>query len=186
MSLALDAASIIDAVLAETPLHIGARYAFEYRRSGLVATYRDTLSPDHRRIVADLIAERFEAAGWRYWHRYLPASDVPTSTLLIHPTDASGELAVPTGDVRPPGLGAALKGFADQFGHLDAAHEVGRSLQCSEVAAVAALLSALGRPGAAANWRAAHAESGDEHAEACGGAAAVSGDRLTPSMAVGR
>ncbi|MFB8236141.1 hypothetical protein ACFC58_06275 [Kitasatospora purpeofusca] len=180
-TIAIDAAPIIDAVLAETPLHIGRPFAFEYQRSGrLVAVYRDTLAAEHRTTVAAIVADRFQAAGWNYWHQYVPGSDVVSSTQLTQPTDASGEFTVRPHGMEPLGLGAALASFADRFGHLDAAHEVGRSLQCVEVAAVAALLSALGREGEAASWRTAHAEFDQEHAERCSSASAAPGPVVLP------
>jgi len=61
-----------------------------------------------------------------------------------------------------PTIEKATAAFLEQFSSSDLAAEVASALTCSEVDALANLLTAQGADAAAADWLAAHAENDDE------------------------
>ncbi len=168
-AVAFDAAQIVSAVLAGLPDQIGHPLAFDYRASGVIAIYRDTVSPEHRETVADILADRAKRAGWGYSHRLHKDTMTVTSTRLTHPSHLT--LAGHYAERHQGGLGAALDDFAKHLGRADPADELAGSMQCTEAAAVTGLLAALGYAAAAAHWQAVHADGASEHEDACTSAA---------------
>ncbi len=163
-ALALDAAPLIGAALAAVASEVGSPFSCRYRQDGLSVTYRASLSTEQLQTVSSIIAEKFEAAGWDYWHRYSDAGTIG-STDLTHPTDISfvGRPA----DRRPSGLGASLSDLADQFGAVSGSTEAAGALPCGASRAMADLLEALGLTSAAVDWRAAHAGGDATHDATC-------------------
>ncbi|MFJ1757601.1 hypothetical protein [Kitasatospora sp. NPDC088134] len=167
-AIALDAAPAVAAALAAVPAHIGTgKITFQYRNDGLKVSYRSTLPAQQREALAAVFAEKFAAAGWHFRHYCIPASGTAAvSTVLTHPTAASGEFDTRAVRQEVRGVAAAAAELAARFGGPEAAGRAGGSLRCGQVAAVAAMLSALGREEASA-LRAAQSGAGVEHEEGC-------------------
>ncbi|MFJ5927965.1 hypothetical protein ACIQF6_35760 [Kitasatospora sp. NPDC092948] len=166
---ALDAAPAVAAALAAVPAHIGpGKITLQYRNDGLKVSYCSTLSAQQREAMAAVFAEKFAAIGWHFRHYCIPESGTAAaSTVFTHPTVASGEFDTRALRRGVRGVAAAAEELAARFGGAESAAQAGGSLRCDQVAAVVAMLSALGHEGASA-LRSAHVGAGVGHEESCG------------------
>ncbi|MEV7776283.1 hypothetical protein [Kitasatospora sp. NPDC086791] len=156
----IEAAALVDKI--DLPVH--EPFALTPRADGVVVRYRDSLTPEQRATASSALTEAFKAAGWGYGQRLARDNRTVVATRLTHPSHLAMD---GTGWRAPLGLGLALLDFAEQFSSFDLAYEVAGSMQCSELAAVADVLGALGLSGSAANWQEAHESTEGEHTKAC-------------------
>lgn len=146
-TVALDAAPVIAAVVADLPTNRGPQVTFASYEDTVATVFDQRLTTDERDIVLTTVTRYFDAAGWGYaFHR--------NGIHLTHPAHLTFTGVAGSG---PAALATALDAFVACMGAQDTIGELSGILACPEAAAVADLLQALGHTDRASAWRTRHA-----------------------------